>query len=150
MNSYPTGGINPIEQQELLKEIGGEILDFQPQKGERLVYEDMAVAGYGSSRLTAIHGDGTSERIGSPVSIIETCEKLRHGMYQEGKGTWFSMTYTITRPSSFTVEFNYDEQPKFQFAPDPELYVEDLKRFPRNPEHIPEWLQEKLREAEQE
>lgn len=150
MTSYPIGGINPIEQNELLKEIGIEILDFQPEKGERLVYEDMAVGGYGSSRLTAFYENGNSEKISSPVSIIEPCEKLRHGMYQEGKGTWFSMTYTITRPSSFTVDFNYDEPPKFQIPPTAELYAEDLERFPRDPEHIPDWLQEKLREAGQE
>lgn len=150
MTRHPIGGINPIEQQEFIKEIGGEILDFQPEKGEKLIYENKAVAGYVSDNLLAMHAEGYSEMIDCPVSVLALCKKLRHGMYQEGKGTWFSMTYTITRPSSFTVDFNYDEQPKFQFAPDPELYVEDLKRFPRDPEHIPDWLQEKLREAEQE
>ena len=150
MARYPIGRINPIEQQELLKEIGAEILQHQPKKGEKLVYERMTAAGYGNSSLTAIYENGTSEQISPPASIISPCEKLRYGMHQEGKGTWFSMTYTITRPSSFTVDFNYDEEPEFQFAPDPELYAEDLEQFPRDPEHIPEWLQEKLREAEQE
>lgn len=150
MARYPIGGINPIEQQEILKEIGGEILDLHPEIGAQLIYESKLVGGYGNNSLIATHEDGTRDPIRPPASIIAPCKKLRYGMYQEGKGTWFSMKYTITRPSSFTVDFNYDEPPKFQFAPDPELYVEDLKRFPRDPEHIPDWLREKLREAEQE
>lgn len=142
--------LDPIEQQEILKEIGGEILGEHPEKGERLVYERMEVAGYGSSILTAEYENGDSEQLDSLVSLLAMCDRLRYGMYQEGKGTWFSMKYVITRPSRYNVEFNYEDRPEYQFAPDSVLYAEDLKQFPRDPENIPEWLQEELRKAEAE
>ncbi|PWV48552.1 hypothetical protein [Nocardiopsis sp. L17-MgMaSL7] len=150
MTRHPIGNMDAIQQQEILKEIGGLILGDHPEKGEHLVYEMMKVAGYGSARLTAEYENGESERISPPAAVIGMANRLRAGMYQEGKGTWFSMKYVITRPSSYTVEFNYDDRPTYQFAPEPDLYVEDLKRFPRDPENIPEWLQEELRKAEAE
>lgn len=150
MMDNPIGNLDALQEQEILREIGGTILGEHPDKGNRLVYERMEVAGYGSDRLTVEYENGESERISAPMAILSMGDRLRAGMYKEGKGTWFSMKYVITRPSSYTVEFNYDDRPTYQFAPEPDLYVEDLKRFPRDPENIPEWLQEELRKAEAE
>lgn len=150
MSQYPVGKMSPIEQQEILREIGEEILREHPRKGDRVVYERMEVAGYGSSLLLAEHEGGDSEQLDSIISLLAMCDRLRYGMYQEDKGTWFSMKYIITRPSRYTVEFNYDDRPPYQFAPDSILYAEDLKQFPRSPENIPGWLQEELRKAEAE
>lgn len=62
-------------------------------------------------------------------------------MYQKSRCTWFSMRYTIT-PTT-----HYDDPPKFLFSPSHHAYVDDLARFPRDPEHIPDWLQQKIDEA---
>lgn len=142
--------MGPIEQQEIFKKIGEEILAYAPESWNRLIYEYKTVNGFGSDGLTAEYPDGTSELIDSPISLLAHIKKLRYGMYQEGKGTWFSLKYTITYPTSYTVDFNYDDKPKFVFPPDAISYAEDLKQFPRDPENIPEWLQEELRKAEAE
>jgi hypothetical protein len=69
-------------------------------------------------------------------------------MYLEGKGTWFSMEYVITRPNRYNVHFNYDQDPEITF-PTPQGFTQDLKYFPRDEQYIPDWLREKLRkEAE--
>ena len=69
-------------------------------------------------------------------------------MYTPGKGTWFSMEYIITRPGNFKVYYNYDEDPGLVF-PTPWGFTNDLKYFPRDEQHIPDWLHEKLQlEAE--
>ncbi|MEY9211661.1 hypothetical protein [Thermobifida halotolerans] len=72
-------------------------------------------------------------------------DKLRVGMYLEGKGTWFSMEYVITRPGNYNVHFNYDQDPEITF-PTPQGYTQDLKYFPRDEEHIPDWLRQRLRD----
>ncbi len=66
-------------------------------------------------------------------------------MYQEGKGTWFSLRCTINSQGGFTVDYNYDQDPQIVF-PTAQGFTNDLKYFPRDDEHIPEWLREKLRE----
>lgn len=150
MHGHQIGNLDPADEQKIFKEMGGEILEFAPESWNRLIYEYKTVNGFGSDGLTAEYPDGTSELIDRPVSLLTHTKKLRYGMYREGKGTWFSLKYTITYPTSYTVDFNYDVKPKFVFPPDSILYAEDLKQFPRNPENIPEWLQEELRKAETE
>ena len=68
-------------------------------------------------------------------------------MYKQGRGTWFSMHYTITPPTRYDVTFNYDDPPDFLIPPVPHDYLDDLEYFPRDPEHIPDWLQQKIDEA---
>ncbi|MGW9447129.1 hypothetical protein [Bacillus mobilis] len=63
------------------------------------------------------------------------------------KGTWFSVKYTIEGPSRYSVDFNYDEYPKFTFSPSPEDFVDGLEAFPRAEEFIPDWLREQIESA---
>ena len=147
MTRHPVGGLGMIEQQEMLQEIGGELLGFAPESWERLEYEYSSVARYATDSLTAEYSDGTSEMVSCPVSVLSKLAKLRAGMYQEGKGTWFSVKYTIERPSRYSVDFNYDEYPDFTFSPDPEGFIDDLKSFPRAEEFIPDWLREQIESA---
>ncbi|MEU1716019.1 immunity protein YezG family protein [Nocardiopsis dassonvillei] len=72
-------------------------------------------------------------------------DDLRAGMYQEGKGTWFSFEYVITPPGRFNVTYNYDEDPGITF-PTAFGYTNDLKYFPRDEEYMTDWLREKLQE----
>lgn len=43
----------------------------------------------------------------------------------------------------FHVEYNYNEKPHILF-PTAWVYTNDLKYFPRDDEHIPDWLRQKL------
>lgn len=72
--------------------------------------------------------------------------KLRGGMYEKGKGTWFSSTFVIEQSGDFTVDYNYDEEPPFPFELDPERYANDYRHYPRDWENIPVWLRKKLRQ----
>lgn len=79
--------------------------------------------------------------------VLRKFKELRAGMYQEGKGTWFSMTYKIVRPGRFSTYFNYDEPPEYDIYPSAGSFATDLDYFPRTTENTPGWLREKLREA---
>ncbi|WP_116946950.1 antitoxin YezG family protein [Jiangella endophytica] len=74
---------------------------------------------------------------------------LRKAMYQEGKGTWYNASITVSQDGKVTADFDYDNPPLGGLAdesnPDSEgwatedLLLDDQKQFPRDPEHLPPW-----------
>ncbi|TDQ53752.1 hypothetical protein EV190_103203 [Actinorugispora endophytica] len=95
-----------------------------------------------------IRNDGSKESFFPPSEILEKLDELRNGMYTPKKGTWFSARYVITRPGNYRIDYNYDEEPAFTIPPVAGSYKLDLQHFPRDDEHIPDWLRRKLQEAE--
>ena len=93
--------------------------------------------------------DGEAYRGRFPSGGTDPINELRAQMYREGTGTWFSMTYVITPPGSFSVDYDYDSKPDFPFELDPITYYNDLRRFSRSSENIPGWLQEAMAKAEE-
>ncbi|WP_304452819.1 hypothetical protein [Nocardiopsis sp. YSL2] len=142
--------IDPTEQYDLLHQMGIALLGKAPDNWHEIVYTTNRLVGYGTHRPLVRFADDSSEVFSLPPEILSKEKKLREAMYQEGKGTWFSMIYRIVRPGKFTTEFNYDNPPEFTIPPNPSSYAADLEYFPRDPEHIPDWLQEQLRRAETE
>ncbi|ADH70424.1 hypothetical protein [Nocardiopsis dassonvillei] len=139
------GGLSPEEQQEILVQIGSRILSEAPEGWKSLTYRVQTVIEHASSELIVEFGDGTSRRKFPPADISLIRDKLRAGMYQEGKGTWFSFEYVITPPGRFNVTYNYDEDPGITF-PTAFGFTNDLVYFPRDEEYMTDWLREKLRE----
>jgi hypothetical protein len=139
------GGLSPEEQQGILVRIGKCILDEAPEGWKRLTYRFQTVIEHGTSELIVEFEDGTTRRKSPPSGIGLIKDKLRAGMYQEGKGTWFSFEYVITPPGRFNVTYNYDEDPGITF-PTAFGFTNDLVYFPRDEDYIPDWLREKLRE----
>ncbi len=115
----------------------------------QISYEHSSLSGtsFGISKVT--YQNGETERKNPPPRVMRSIRNLRYGMYQSGRGTWFSMTYKILHSGSYNIDFNYDDRPVFLFPPAPGDYADDLELFPRSPEHVPGWLQEELRKAEQ-
>ncbi|MDT0326815.1 immunity protein YezG family protein [Nocardiopsis lambiniae] len=138
--------LKPQEQQEILQKIGGELLTAVSDEWETITYTACALIGQMSERLEETRAGGEPERRRIPLGVIDLVRELRAGMYQENKGTWFTLTYTITRPGKFKADYDYDGQPRFVFYPQSSDFALDLRHFPRDPEYIPDWLNEKLRE----
>ena len=96
--------------------------------------------------------DGTTGGAFIPHEASDLLEELREVMYSRGVGTWFSATFCVTREgsgeTSAKASFNYDEEPKWNFPVDPVQYAVDLEDFPRDEENTPDWLRERLSEAE--
>ncbi|CAM3753063.1 hypothetical protein [Nocardiopsis rhodophaea] len=149
MAGFKRGHLGPVEQHQILANIGKEIVSGAPDNWERLEYSAKSIISGTADLLVATYDDGQTESIDMPDSILGMLRELRAGMYQEAKGTWYSMKYTIVRPGNFNTEFNYDSDPGFTFEPTPEEFVRDLQYFPRDDEYIPAWLREKIRAAEE-
>ncbi|MCP3013075.1 antitoxin YezG family protein [Nocardiopsis dassonvillei] len=142
---FKRGHLDHAQQQKILKEAGTEILKEAPEGWERITYSRESVIDHSSSLSIIELASGESVRKWPPVTVGTLFDDLRAGMYKDGKGTWFSLEYVITRPGKFKVRYNYDEDPHILF-PTAWGFTNDLKYFPRDEEHIPEWLHEKLRE----
>ncbi len=72
---------------------------------------------------------------------------LRKGMYEAGRGAWTVMRLRITAAGTSEATYSYDEHPVFAFGVGAAEYATEQQRFPRDPDHRPTWLQEKLTEA---
>ncbi|MFI6577039.1 hypothetical protein ACIBFB_14660 [Nocardiopsis sp. NPDC050513] len=144
-HNFKKGHLNPIQQQTILTQIGEKILGRVPDGWSRITYLEESVIEHSTGIVEVEHEDGSNSRVSPPPTISLLVDELRAGMYQEGKGTWFSMKYVITPPGTFNAEFNYDEDPQITF-PTAHGFTVDLKYFPRDEEYIPDWLREKLQE----
>jgi hypothetical protein len=150
MNSFDNDRLNPTEQYDILHQVGLTLLGAAPEGWDRITFNTAELGGISESELLVRYEDGGTERRRFPHDVLDRLETLRSGMYQPGKGTWFSMTYTIVRPGRFSTEFNYDRPPEFTITPGASSYAADLAAFPREPEHIPDWLRRELSAAETE
>lgn len=139
------GGLSPEEQQGILVQIGSRILSEAPEGWKSLTYRVRTVIEHGTSELVVEFGDGSTRRESPPSGMGLVEDELRAGMYQEGKGTWFSFEYVITPPGGFNVTYNYDEDPGITF-PTAFGFTNDLVYFPRDEEYMTDWLRERLRE----
>ena len=89
------------------------------------------------ARLTL--SDGTVEPVAPPAKMIDALLDLRDYMAQLGKGAWLSMTLDLTKAGKYDFHYNYNERPTWMIEVADEAYVEDLKKYPRPPEALPDW-----------
>lgn len=145
---FKRGHLDHAQQQEILKRAGQKMLAEAPEEWARIIYTMEAVIDHSSGSYAIEFDNGESKGVWTPSGVGILFDELRAGMYQEGKGTWFSLRYVITRPGKFKVDYNYDDDPDIVF-PTAWGFTNDLKYFPRHEEYIPDWLREKLREEEE-
>ncbi|GAA2659236.1 MULTISPECIES: hypothetical protein [Actinosynnema] len=96
----------------------------------------------------------SSDSGGAPLSmrlpkvVGNDLVRARRLMYEPGRGTWLSARLTVFPDGEHRVEFNFDEEPGWKPPLHPVAYARDLEAFPRDDEHVPDWLREQLRLAE--
>ncbi|GAA0976658.1 hypothetical protein Q7689_06225 [Nocardiopsis tropica] len=142
-----TQALAPEEQQEILRRIGGILLGLAPDGWTEIRCHYSGLVGISTIHTEAAVGDGAVHRIDPPDSVWDEMDRLRPGMYSEGKGTWFSAVYTIERPARFHVTYDYDNPPEFDVPPSDGSFVLEQRHFPRSEENIPEWMRERIRSA---
>jgi hypothetical protein len=142
--------LSPEEQNLLLGEITKTLVAALPD-GWRQLTLDYRVIGRKSSVATSVLGaDGTARRWRPPRDVWPLFADLRTGMYAEDQGTWFSLRLTIEHPDTFSVKYNWKNEPNFKGEyPSPEEFAVDQHRFPRADENMPEWFRQKLAAAPQ-
>lgn len=91
-------------------------------------------------RLAAVHGGRRDLAEWSEGPLHELLSKHRRSTYQTGKGAWFTATYSLESSGRFTIAYEYDGTPKFIPKLSARMYAFDLSSFPRDAEHMPQWL----------
>ncbi|KZB87585.1 hypothetical protein [Amycolatopsis regifaucium] len=134
--------------EDLIQQLGTALLDLVPVEGWRRIdlVSAMTVPAQDLG-LTVIMDDGSRPEIAPPTELNVILAKLRTLLYRPGRGAWFSARISMNPPGAIFYDYNYDYEPVLTPPMEPEHYVEDLKKFPRDPEHIPAWLSEKLAAA---
>ena len=132
-----------------LQKIGTVLFGAAPEGWTSAGVRMSAVGHMGQCLVYVSPGNHGETRLTMPGKISGNFISLRELMYHEGKGTWHTATFALENNGSFNVDYDYDDEPDFLLPePDPHEYRLDHQRFPRNEEHIPEWLLRKLREPD--
>jgi hypothetical protein len=95
---------------------------------------------------TVTNKDGTTKSIPLQRAFEPKLTELRGACYEQGRGTWYSANITLHRDGEPDVHLHYDEKPEGRRGawPHPYSYVRDLEFFPRDEEHMPDWLREQV------
>jgi hypothetical protein len=125
------------DQQEQEEKIAHQIREVVPGEWNEIRIEVRGnVGALGISPVA-----DTSVQVGIPLEVSMELRKLRETMADPERGAW--LTANVVIPRSGKATFSYDWMSKPDWGPvggiDDVLYLDDLKKFPRTPENIPDW-----------
>lgn len=139
-----SGEPSSMRQANLIREIAYAIADSAPDGWIRVRFVDDVLHGESAPSTYASTQDGET-KIPSSSQADSLAWQLREVMYEEGRGTWYTIEMEISRDGEVTTRFNYEDKPEFApVPPSPLSFVEDHNHFPRDLEHRPAWLREIL------
>lgn len=143
-----------LAEQEALDTLSEAVHSAMSTADERLVLLVSMVAPTSYERLRAFTPDGRlqdgGERYNSvevPIEATIALRELRVASYRDGVGTWFGLKLTVASDGTTRAEYNYDDEPEWDAPVDPVVYLTDLKKFPRDDGNQPEWLRQKVADA---
>ncbi|WP_157773373.1 agglutinin cell wall attachment protein [Brachybacterium vulturis] len=141
-----------IRQGQLADEIAAQIPQDVEGEWEKLIYTHRAVSMYAREMLYVHRPDGSVDTALAPLAMGKLVKELRSVMYRPGVGAWFTAEWTLVREASggvsVDVEFNYDDEPSWGRPISPSSYAIELEDFPRDEENTPNWLEQKVAEAQ--
>ncbi|PDP84538.1 hypothetical protein CQJ94_28140 [Glycomyces fuscus] len=144
MTSPPPG---PPEQGELLQELAGRLVAVAPEGWQQLTYLVRAIGAHRSGMLAVQEAEGQVRQLEVPDGVDDLVDELKRSGFQEGEGTWLSVILSIHHSYQVDVEYNHDAEPDLPPGTSPLAYVQELERFPRSPDRIPDWLGARLEQA---
>ncbi|WP_233526064.1 TNT domain-containing protein [Actinomadura spongiicola] len=98
--------------------------------------------------LSVLTGEGetvTAQTV--PEELTGLLMELRRTQYVVDQGTWFSMV-AIIEPESARPLYNHDFDPLWDPPIPPEHWRRDQVVMPRDREHVPSWLSDRMRDRE--
>lgn len=137
-----------VEEETALRELALRLYNLIPDGFDRVEYSVSKTDPFSQSRLIFIGVDGSRDSIPGDREVSQLATALRKTMYRRPAGTWFSAEVVVTSAGEVDASYNYDDEPHWDFSPDPQIYTVDLDVFPRDEAHMPEWLRQKVRDHE--
>lgn len=131
------------ELDRLTRQVGRALLTVAPVDWRQLRAEYRSVGRHIEVDVFVTGPDGTTLPVRPPMEVVDGLGRMRQGMYRPGRGTWISAVYLLKPPSSFSAEFEPDEEPRWRRPPPPIGFQDELRFFPRAQEHIPDWMRQR-------
>lgn len=141
--SEPPPVMDPAEQNRVIRQIGRALLRLAPPNWRQIRAEYRSAGRHVEGDVLVTGPDGVPRPVRPPQEMIDGFGRLRRGMYRPGRGTWLSAVYLLDPPSSFNAEFEPDVEPRWRRVPPPIGFADELRFFPRDPEHLPDWLRQR-------
>jgi hypothetical protein len=141
--SEPLPAMGQAEQDQLTRQVGRALLGAAPPGWTRIRAEYRSAGRHIEVDVFVTGPDGTEHPMRPPMEVVDGLGRMRQGMYRPGRGTWLSAIYTLEPPSSFTVDFEPDLEPRWRRIPPPVGFQDELRFFPRSEDAIPDWFRER-------
>lgn len=136
-------------ERELTRRVGFMLLDAVDGDWLRIDLMCKVVSEAHDLALTVLLSDGTSPVVPLPEAILDPVLQLRQTMYRAGRGTWFSARWLLEPPGRMNLTYNLDWDPLWEPRLPASSWRADLDAFPRDDEHMPDWLRVKLAEPDE-
>lgn len=136
-----------IRQQQLTEELARLVVRAAGEGWDLVRYTVRAVVPYYQDELDYRRHDGSVAKARVPDETLPLVDELRQVMYRTGAGTWFSARISVDGQHRMSADFDYDDEPDWEWPVEPGWYVQDLQQFPRDPGAIPPWLRRQLNAA---
>jgi hypothetical protein len=136
--------LSPQEQSDLLGEITLMLVPGLPEGWQQLMIDYSVVGRTSDAGIGVKDPSGQFRHWQPPTEVWRLFARLRKGTYQDGRGVWFGCRLTIDPPTRFTIQYNWDIEPRFPNYPSAEDFLLEEKRYPRTREAMPEWYARRL------
>jgi hypothetical protein len=140
----PDDPLTEAERDQILRDLARLLPAAVLDPWEEIHLSYSAVGDAATVSCTVVRVDGSMSTINAPYRATRLLPDLRAGMFEPGRGTWFSMRCVVEQSGQHRVLFDYDGEPELDFTLADSSYAVDLARFPRDEAHLPDWLKEKL------
>lgn len=139
------GDLGPEGQKALLDELAEVVTSAAPQDWARLAVEYKCLGRHVELGV-GVH-DATEQPVSwePPAEVDALFWRLRVGMYEEGRGTWFSAFFRTRTTGPHEIFYNWDNEPPWQ--PPAESFAHEQRLFPRDGAHQPAWFRRRLEQT---
>lgn len=141
---------DPVRQGEALQSVAASLASIMPGNWQNIMYRFWQVGGFSYEDVIAVCTDGAVMEFRPPSEATEGALALKDLFHEEGKGTWLSMTVSVEVAGRFRAEYNHDTEPGIPADVAPVAYLQELRRYPRTADMLPEWWAQQLGRIRQE
>lgn len=134
--------MTPLERDAVIRDIGVDMVSAAPTEWKTLhLTIEATVESYRHLyEVVDQFGNVDRSRFLAMPSQGDRAAALRVGMYEPGKGTWFTMKVTVEESGEYSAAFDYENPPTLGSPLPSRAFEADLQIFPRDRQSTPGWL----------
>ena len=139
-----------MSAEEILDGVQAALVEWLPESdGVRVDMTAVGMGLYGERDTTLTMLDGVVKRIRPPRSSRFGVDDLRRAMVEPGRGAWtWAHLWMEVDELVLHTEFDWDRRPEFSGESLSDYTcLDELERYPREAEHIPEWFAQAVERA---